>query len=167
METSAIQDRENGLKAINYFHSYSIDHFPLTYKTTFAHLVKILDGRGKGGIAGVGLGIAVTNMDWGKVQEAMEKLASLAQGKIPSSNGAFSQALANRLQEIDFTALSEIALDSGLDLIKHSASIGDKAMEGLKGAFDLVSQAKIAIPLALGLYLVSKTYFGSKKKGKR
>jgi hypothetical protein len=169
MDTTAIEDRENGLRALEYFHKYSKELFPMGYYLTFDELVQIIDGRGKASISGLGLGIAVTDTDWDKVEEAMESLAETAKGQLPASNNAFNMALSNRLQEIDFDAISEIASNTGSDLIKHSQEIGDKALTGLKGTFALISQAKIFIPLGLGIYFLGKVYIKEKgkKKGKR
>lgn len=167
METTAQEDRENGLKALEMFHQHSKDLFPMAYYLSFDDLVKIIDGRGKSSISGLGLGIAVTDMSWDKVDDAMLALAKEAKGEIPARNNAFNMALSNRLQEIDFDAISEIASNTGADLAKQSQEIGDKALTGLKGAFDLVSQAKYLIPIGLTIYFLGTYYMKTKVKGKR
>lgn len=164
MDTTAIQDRENGLKAIEMFHNFSKDLFPMAYYLTFDELVNIIDTRSKSSIAGLGLGITITDTDWDKVEEAMESLAETAQGQVPASNNAFNMALSNRLQEIDFDAISEITANTATDLIKHSQEIGDKALTGLKGTFALIGQAKYLLPIGLMTYFLGKYYITNKAK---
>ena len=128
-------------------------------------LISIIDGRGKASLAGLGLGIQFTDMSDSKVRQAMENLAREAQGKIPATNNAFNMALSDRLQEIDFTALSEIAKMSVSDLVKHSSEIGDKVISGTKGAFDLVKNAKFVIPVTIvGYFLIREIIFRKKTR---
>jgi hypothetical protein len=164
MNTTPEQDRANGLKAIQYFHDYSRANFPLKYTISFEELKNIIDTRGKASIAGLGLGISLTDASDSKVREAMENLAREAQGDIPRSNNAFNMALSDRLQEIDFDAISEISTATAKDLLKESQNIGDKVITGVQGAFDLVGGAKIAIPLILVGYLGIRAYASGKKK---
>lgn len=167
MDTTALEDRENGLRAIEMFHTHSKNLFPMAYYLTFDELVQIIDGRGKSSISGLGLGIAITDTDWDKVDEAMEALAETAKGQIPATNNSFNMALSNRLQEIDFDAIMEISSDTATDLVKHSQELGDKALTGLKGTFALFSQAKYLIPVGLGAYLFMQYYLKNKVTSRR
>ena len=164
MTTSKEQDRAKGIEALKYFHDFSKINYPFKYNISFDELVRIIDTRGKGSIAGLGLGIFVTNTPKSKVEDAMLSLAREAKGDIPRTNNAFNMALSDRLQEIDFDAIKEITSESAKDLANISSGIGDKVIQGVNGVFDLVGGAKVVIPVTLGLYIVSKNYFNSRRK---
>jgi len=162
MNSTPEQDRAKGIEAIQYFHNYSMANFPLTYTISFDDLIKIIDSRGKASIAGLGLGIHITDTSDSKVEDAMENLAREAQGKIPSSNNAFNMALSNRLQEIDFDAIKEISLMTSKDLLKKSQNIGDKVLTGIDGVFSLVGGAKVVVPLLIVSYFGINAYMKAK-----
>ncbi len=162
-----MNDRAKGIQAIEYFHNYSKRMYPLTYTISIDELINIIDSRGKGSLAGLGLGIEITEMSDSDVRNAMEKLARQAQGKIPATNNAFNMALSDKLQEIDFMAIAEIAKMSAIDLAKHSSEIGEKVIKGTSGAFDLIGNAKFVIPIALIGYFGFKLYVSENLKSKR
>ncbi len=156
-------DYERGRAAMVFFHNTMTLLYPKKYQVSFQELENIISSR-KGGkmfIEGMGTGIIFAEMSEGKVSDAMTALARQSQGQIPATNSVFTQALINSAQKFNFIdATKTVAIETGKDVIRASAAIGDAVIDAGKGVTTTISLLKYALPvLVLGgaaLYVYSR-----------
>ncbi len=118
-------DREQGIKALTYYHKYL--NTPIVLK----HFIGIIESRkgGKGYINGLGLGINLINMSDGDIDDAMEELSERLGGEIPPSNNMFTMAINGEAQKITFDMIKSVAKDTFTDTadlaVSSSRNVGD------------------------------------------
>lgn len=122
-----------GKDCISLFHNESVIRFE-NYKVSLNELYDILTKRkgGKAFLEGLGLGIKEADISVTKQNLAMKALAKKAQGKIPSNNSDFFNALIDISQVTTFedigTGAWEILKGSAADIGVGVQKIGDTTL---------------------------------------
>lgn len=119
-----------GKSALMYFHNRALKYSD--YKLSFLELQELLSFRtsNKYFIEGLGDGIILGEISEFNVKAGMETLADQGKGKIPSTNGAFTQAIANNVRDnISYvSAFAYVATESSKDILEGATAIGDSVM---------------------------------------
>lgn len=127
-----MSDIDRGREALKYFHNKSAT-FP-GYSESLDTLIDKVGGK-QPTIFLDGLGFAVDSigLSSGQVKEAMEKLASQGQGRIPAYNTAFFKALSDRATNLTTAdwigGLPEIAGDTAKDLASGAQAVGNAVID--------------------------------------
>lgn len=151
---------KRGKSALLYFHNRAV--FYSDYKLTFEELITLLDSRtnNKYFVEGLGDGIILAEVPEFNVRAGMEKLATQGRGKIPATNGAFTQAIANNVSEnISYVdAFAFVATESSKQIASGVAeglqTVGNATIQGLETINFIVKYWYVTIPLGLGLYIM-------------
>ena len=136
-----------GKSALLYFHNKAV-LYP-DYKLSFQELVHLVENRGyKNFLRGLGMGIIDGEISEYNVRGGMEKLAINGKGKIPATNGAFTQAIATDAAEnISYVdAIAYVSKESVKDLAEISEKVGKGVLFGLDYWY-------LIIPVAIGAYV--------------
>ncbi len=141
-------DYDSGMRALKYYYDeldadFDFQSFLLTVR-------KI--GVTESFISGLGLGIKFAEADEGEVQEAMADLAEKMNYKIPAKPSVFTLAVSDRLQEVDFDMIKNVAIDTALEsgkiAVVASQNIGSILTTILKSKKILIS---IGVLFTLGI----------------
>lgn len=114
-----MNNRDQGLEAIKYW--YRASGFQLR-GITFDQAVQFFDGRNAGFIKALGGGVKDGELSAGKLQTAMEELASRGWQKYPS-NQSFFDALIEQVNSFSFEDVKEVVSKTVQD-VKTTAVAG-------------------------------------------
>lgn len=118
--------------------------------------------HGKTQLTGLGLGVKTIDMSESDIEDAMESLADKANGKLPSSVGAFTQALTDKATNpsfLSYDAFKSIASGTISDLSDISQSVGNTVInttKGIEGLSKLKYVLPVGILLAIGYYAYTR-----------
>lgn len=119
-------DVSRGREAISYFHNASVG-YP-GYNFSLDGMIQLLSKNPAIALDGLGLAIRSASMSTSAVKDAMESLASRAQGRVPNLNSFFS-ALSNRATQISYV---DLAVDVGGHVLEQTGEglqvIGDQVL---------------------------------------
>lgn len=156
------QEFLRGRNAIVYFNNILVREFNSPY--TVDQMISIIQSRpmSKNFVQGLGMGIIEAEVAEFNVKAGMESLARKGGGKIPATNGAFTQAVANNVRDnisyVDATlyVTKETAKDVGSAVINTSETIGNSLIGMGKFSLFLVEYWYLTIPV--GIYLGVLTF---------
>ena len=141
-------DRSLGENALRIFYEESKSRYGESFPYSFDEFLKVIDGRSKSYINGLGLGIAFTEISESRLRTSMINLAELSKGGIPKENNVFTQALQDQLQAFDVEFFTEVAKET----IEDSIEIIKVAGIGITGTYLALG----SIPVILFLYSLYK-----------
>lgn len=158
MATDA-QEKQRGRNAIVYFNNVLVREFNSPY--TVDQMISIIQSRPmqKNFVQGLGMGIIEAEVPEFNVKAGMESLARKGGGKIPATNGAFTQAVANNVRDnisyVDATlyVTKETAKDIGTGVLKTTENLGNSLIGMGKFVNFAVEYWWLTIPLVAGGYL--------------
>lgn len=155
--------KQRGREALAYFHNRALRYSD--YKLSFDDLITLVSNRGyKNFVQGLGMGIIDAEISERNVKSGMELLADKGKGKIPSTNGAFTQAIASNVSEnisyvdaIAYTA-KESSIQIATGVSEGLETIGNSTIQGLKVAKFLTEYWWITIPaVVIGYVALNQT----------
>ena len=128
--TTTEQEFQRGRNAIVYFNNVLVREF--NGKNTVDQMIAIIQSRPmqKNFVQGLGLGIISASVTENNVKSGMENLARKGGGKIPATNGAFTQAIANDVRDnISYVDASfYVATESTKNIVDGLQKIGDEVI---------------------------------------
>lgn len=152
------QEFQRGRNAIVYFNNVLVREFNSPY--TVDAMIDILQSRPmqKNFVQGLGMGIVEAEAPEFNVKAGMESLARKGAGKIPATNGAFTQAIANNVRDnISYVDASKyVVVESGKQIGQATLDTLENAGNSLIGMGKFINFAVeywwITIPVVVGGY---------------
>lgn len=124
------KNRDFGMKLLTEFHNFS-KRYP-GYKLTFAQLLSILEKRPnqKHFVEILGGSVLVSGVSQGESLLSMQNLAFHSQGKIPSENVNFRQAIIDKATEFHLVdAVVYTAVESTKQIMEGVQSVGNTLID--------------------------------------
>lgn len=127
---------QKGREALMAFHNESLKFS--NYNLTFDALLSQVGKKHPTiFLESFGMAIEALNTDgffsWGKVNQAMAVLANKGQGRVPTNQTVFFQALSNRMQDIDWAEASGyVAVETGKAVLDGAQAVGDTILDTAK-----------------------------------
>lgn len=152
------QEKMRGRNAIVYFNNVLVREFGSPYSVD--EMINIIQSRPmqKNFVQGLGMGIIEAEVAEFNVKSGMEKLARSGGGKIPATNGSFTQAIANDVREnisyVDATlyVTKESAKDIASGVLTTSENLGNTLLSMGKFTNFLIEYWWLSIPVGVGGY---------------
>lgn len=127
-----MNDLERGRKVFQSFYRWSVHYYPKTFNFSFdVFLRKYQPNEKKMNIIldGIGGAIRETKISDARVENAMMKLALSSRGKMPANYQDFFKYLSGEAVKINWIdAAAFVTVETGKDLIRGSAAIGDSIL---------------------------------------
>lgn len=130
-------DVDWGREAVKFFHNRMASNFS-NYTISMDELIRRISTYTAGNsqpdifLDGLGFAISSNNMSESQVQDAMEKLADISGGNIPSNPSVFEKALTDRLQNITagdwIGAAPTIAAETAATALSGIQAVGDSVI---------------------------------------